>query len=196
MYGWTGQRLKVYLTEGKIVKEPLPEELRVNYLGGRGLNSKTLFDELKPGIDALSPDNIFMVAAGPLNGTAAPSSSRWTVTAKSALTGGLGDGNGGGDFAAELKFAGYDHIIITGRSEKPVYLYIGDDRIDIREADDLWGRDIYQVTDILRERHSREASVITIGQGGERLLPISLTLVDKIGSMGNKGGERSSGPRT
>ena len=70
MYGWAGQRLKVYLTEGKIVKEPLSEELRLNYLGGRGLNSKTLFDEVKPGIDPLGPDNVFMVGVGPLNGTA------------------------------------------------------------------------------------------------------------------------------
>ncbi|MBI2328423.1 MAG: hypothetical protein HYU85_02065 [Chloroflexi bacterium] len=85
MYGWAGQRLKVYLTEGEIVKEPLSEELRLNYLGGRGLNSKTLFDELRPGIDPLSPDNIVMVGGGPVNGTAALASSRWTVTAKSTV---------------------------------------------------------------------------------------------------------------
>lgn len=73
MFGWAGQRLKVYLTEGKVVKEPLPDDLRLNYIGGRGFNSKTLFDELKPGIDPMGPENIFMVAVGPLNGTAAPS---------------------------------------------------------------------------------------------------------------------------
>ncbi len=78
MYGWSGQRLKVYLTEGKIVKETLPEELRLHYLGGRGFNSKTLFDELKPGVDPLSPENILLVATGPLNGTAMPASARWT----------------------------------------------------------------------------------------------------------------------
>ena len=103
MYGWAGQRLKVYLTEGKIVKEPLPEELRLNYLGGRGLNSRTLFDELQPGAEPLGPDNILTVAVGPLNGTAAPSSSRWTVSAKSTITGGLGDGNGGGGFCHGTK---------------------------------------------------------------------------------------------
>lgn len=78
MYGWTGKRLKVYLSEGRIVKEEIPEELRLDFLGGRGLNSMTLFDELKPGIDPLGPDNILIVGIGPINGTAAPCSGRWT----------------------------------------------------------------------------------------------------------------------
>jgi aldehyde:ferredoxin oxidoreductase len=82
MYGWGGQRLKVYLTEGRIVKEETPEWLRREYVGGRGFNSRTLFDEIEPGIDPLSPGNVFIVGIGPLAGTLAPCGARWTVTAK------------------------------------------------------------------------------------------------------------------
>ena len=151
MYGWAGQRLKVYLTEGKIVKEPLSEELRLNYLGMRGVNSKTLFDEVKPGIDPLGPENIFMVGVGPLSGTATPMSGRWTVTAKSPLSGTLGDGSGGGDFTTELKFAGYDQIIFYGRSPIPVYLWINNDHVELRGASRLWGQTNQETNKLLWE---------------------------------------------
>jgi aldehyde:ferredoxin oxidoreductase len=188
MFGWAGQRLKVYLTEGKIVKEPLSEELRLSYLGGRGLNSKTLFDELKPGVNPLSPDNILMVAVGPLTGTAAPASSRWTVTAKSVLTNGLGDGNGGGDFAAELKFAGYDQIIFYGRSPKPVYLWIDNDRVELREASRLWGKTTLETNYLLWKVHEdREIRVLCIGPAGENLVPLS-KLFANMTRTGGKGG--------
>ena len=170
MYGWTGQRLKVYLSEGKIVREAIPEPLLRNYLGGRGLNIRTLLDELNPGIDPLGPDNIFMFASGPLNGTAAPSSARWTVTAKSPVNGGLGDGSGGGDFATELKFAGYDQIIFYGKSPKPVYLYIDDDRVELRDAGHLWGQTTRETTYRLQEElGDRETRVLCIGPAGENL---------------------------
>jgi aldehyde:ferredoxin oxidoreductase len=188
MHGWAGQRLKVYLTEGKIVKEPLSGELRLNYLGGRGLNSKTLFDELKPGIDPLSPDNIFMVGVGPLNGTAAPTSSRWTVTAKSPLTGGLGDGNGGGDFATELKFAGYDQVIFYGRSPKPVYLWINNDHVELRDASFLWGKTNGETNKLLwEERGDREVRVLSIGPAGENLVGLA-KVFSNITRCGGKGG--------
>jgi len=188
MYGWAGQRLKVYLTEGKIVKEPLPEELRLNYLGGRGFNSKTLFDELKPGIDPLSPENILLVAVGPLNGTAMPTSSRWTVTAKSALTNGLGDGNGGGDFSAELKFAGYDQIIFYGRSPKPVYLWINNDHVELRDAAHLWGKTTWETNNLLWEELSnREIRVLCIGPAGENLVRFAKVFANMTRS-GGKGG--------
>ncbi|MFC1958555.1 aldehyde ferredoxin oxidoreductase family protein [Chloroflexota bacterium] len=188
MNGWTGQRLKVYLTEGKIVKEPLPEELRLNYLGGRGLNSKTLFDELKQGIDPLSPDNIFMVGVGPLNGTAAPASARWTVTAKSTITGGLGDGNGGGDFSTELKFAGYDQIIFYGRSPKPVYLWINNDQVELRDASNLWGKTNRETNKLLwEELGDREVRVLSIGPAGENLVRLA-KVFSNMTRAGGKGG--------
>lgn len=188
MYGWAGQRLKVYLTEGKIVKEPLPEELRLNYLGGRGLNSRTLFDELKPGIDPLSPENILMLAVGPLNGTAAPASARWTITAKSVLTNGLGDGNGGGDFSAELKFAGYDQIIFYGRSPKPVYLWINNDQVELRDAAHLWGKTTWETNHLLwKELGDRETRVLCIGPAGENLVPLAKVFANMT-RTGGKGG--------
>src|SRR3990170_1323358 len=167
MNGWAGQRLKVYLTEGKIVKEPLSEDLRLNYLGGRGLNSKLLFDEIPPGIDALSPENISMIGIGPLNGTAAPASSRWTVSAKSPMTGGLGDGNGGGDAATELKFAGYDQITFYGRSPKPVYLWINNDQVELRDASHLWGKTTWETHKLLVRELGGEVHEMCTGPAGE-----------------------------
>ncbi|MDP2744860.1 MAG: aldehyde ferredoxin oxidoreductase family protein [Dehalococcoidia bacterium] len=188
MHGWTGQRLKVYLTEGKIVKEPLPDELRLNYLGGRGVISRTLLDELKPGVDPLGPDNIFMVAAGPLNGTAAPCTSRWTVTAKSAITGGLSDGNGGGDFATELKFAGYDQIIFYGRSPRPVYLWISNDQVELRDASHLCGKTTKETNDHLaKELEDTETRVLCIGPAGENLVRLAKVFSNST-RAGGKGG--------
>ncbi len=190
MYGWAGQRLRVYLNEGRIVKEPLSEELRLNYLGGRGLNSKTLFDELKPGIDPLGPDNIFCVAVGPLNGSAALGSSRWTASAKStvAVPGGLGDGNGGGDFSTELKFAGYDQVIVYGRSPKPVYLWIDDDHVELRDAAHLWGKTNVETNKLLwEELGDREVRVLSIGPAGENLVRMTKVFTN-ITRSGGKGG--------
>src|SRR3972149_8560639 len=168
MYGWAGQRLRVYLTEGKIVKEPLSEDLRLNYLGGRGFNSKTLFDELKPGIDPLGPENMFMVGVGPLNGTSMPASARWTVSAKSTVSPGLGDGNGGGDFGTDLKFAGYDQIVFYGRSPKPVYLWINNDTVELRDASHLWGKATGETNKLLWQEHKeRDVRVLCIGPAGE-----------------------------
>ena len=188
MYGWAGQRLRVYLNEGKIVKEPLSDEVRINYLGGRGSNTKTRFDELKPGIDPLSQDNVFMVGIGPLNGTAAPTAGRWTVTAKSPLTGILGDGNGGGDFATELKFAGYDQIVFYGRSPKPVYLWINDDSVELRDASHLWGKTNGETNKLLWEGlGDREVRVLSIGPAGENLVRIT-KVFSNMTRCGGKGG--------
>ncbi len=171
MNGWAGQRLKVYLTEGKIVKEPLSEDARLNYLGGRGLNSKTLLDDLKPGVDPLGPDNVFAVGTGPLNGTAAMGTARWTVSAKSTVFDGVGDGNGGGDFATELKYAGYDQVVVYGRSPKPVYLWINDGHVELRDASFLWGKTTSETNRLLwKELRDREVRVLTIGPAGENLV--------------------------
>lgn len=106
MHGWAGRRLRVYLTEGRIVEEETPERLRHEYIGGRGFNSKTLFDEVKPGVDPLGPDNLFMLSVGPLGGTLAPCGARWTVTAKAPLTGIFGEGSGGGASCSRTEIRG------------------------------------------------------------------------------------------
>lgn len=188
MYGWAGQRLKVYLTEGKIVKEETPEWLRREYIGGRGFNSRTLLDEVKPGIDPLSPENIFIVGIGPLAGTLAPCGTRWTVTAKAPLTGIFGDGSGGGHFASELIFAGYDQIIFYGRSPKPVYLLINNDRVELRDASHLWGQTIWDTYDLLvKELGNREIRDLIIGPAGENLVRFAKVFTGKA-RAGGKGG--------
>ncbi|MDP2647429.1 MAG: aldehyde ferredoxin oxidoreductase family protein [Desulfobacterales bacterium] len=190
MYGWAGQRIKVYLTEGKIVKEPLSEEMRLNYLGGRGFNSKTLFDDVAPGIDPLGPDNVVMVGVGPLNGTAVPASARWTVTSKStvAVPGGLGDGNGGGDFATELKFAGYDQIVFYGRSPKPVYLWVHDEHVELRDASGIWGKTTLETNyKLWEELGDRDLRVLCFGPAGENLVRFAKVFTN-ITRTGGKGG--------
>ncbi|MBI2287718.1 MAG: aldehyde ferredoxin oxidoreductase family protein [Chloroflexi bacterium] len=188
MYGWAGQRLKVYLTEGKIVKEPLPEDFRLEYLGCRGFNSKTLFDEVRAGIDPLGPDNVFIVGVGTLAGTLAPGNGRWKVTAKGPLTGTFADGSGGGDFGAELKFAGYDQIIIYGRSPKPVYLWINDDHVELRDASHLWSKTTWDTHKLLvKELGDREIRELSIGPAGENLGRTS-KLICNTTRAGGKGG--------
>lgn len=167
----------------------MEEQLARSYIGGFGVNARLAYDYISPQIDPLSPQNVIILGAGVLSGTMAPGSARFALTTKLPEVNAIFTGSGSMSFACMLKYAGYDHIIITGRSEKPVYLYVDHDCVEICKADDLWGLDIYQVTDLLWKRHSKESSsVIAIGQAGERLLPISFILVDKIGSVGNKGG--------
>ncbi|MFC1871590.1 aldehyde ferredoxin oxidoreductase family protein [Chloroflexota bacterium] len=188
MYGWAGQRLKVYLTEGKIVREEIPERLLREYLGGRGLNAKTLFDEVKPGIDPLSPANVFIVGVGPLGGTLAPGTSRWTVTTKSPLTGIFGDGNGGGYFAAELKFAGYDQVIFYGRAPKPVYLWINDNQVELRDASHLWGRNTWETHHLLTEELGEPGlREICIGPAGENKVRLA-QVISNLSRSAGKGG--------
>ena len=152
MYGWAGQNLRVDLTAGTITKEPLDPTFARMFLGGRGFNSKILYDEFDPAItDPYDPGNLICIGSGPLSGTLAPSSGRVTISvARSPITGVFGDGNAGGHFGPEIKYAGYDTIIIKGRSEKPVYLYIYDDVVELRDASHLWGKDVWQTDHILR----------------------------------------------
>ncbi|MFC1816344.1 aldehyde ferredoxin oxidoreductase family protein [Thermodesulfobacteriota bacterium] len=188
MYGWAGQRIKVYLTEGEIVREETPEWLRKEYVGGRGFNSRTLFDEVRPGIDPLSPENVFIVGTGPLAGTLAPCGARWTVTAKAPLTDIFADGNGGGHFAAELKFAGYDQIIFYGRSPKPVYLWINNDRVELRDAYHLWGNTTYDTYNLLlKELGDREIHELTIGPAGENQVRFAKVYHNKARAGGKCG---------
>ncbi len=139
MKGWNGTVLHVDLSEEKVEKEPLDEEIAENYIGGRGLNIKTLFEEVEPGIDPLSPKNVVCLSVGPFTGTLLPQTSRMEVSTLSPYSGILGDGNSGGAFPRELKLAGYDQIVITGKAEKPKYLWIKDGKVEIKNADEIWG---------------------------------------------------------
>ncbi|MBI4186998.1 MAG: aldehyde ferredoxin oxidoreductase family protein [Chloroflexi bacterium] len=188
MYGWAGQQIRVNLTEGEIVKEETPENLRLEYLGGRGFQSKALFDEVRPGTDPLGPENILLVGASPLVGTLAPAMARWTVSAKSPLTGLIGNGSGSGTFAAQLKYAGYDQIIFHGQSPRPVYLFIDDDRIELRDASHLWGKTTWETQDsIIEELHRDDIGVLCIGPAGENLVRIAKLISDKVSAGGKCG---------
>ena len=178
--GWMGKVLRVNLSKKEILTEPLTEELRYNFIGGRGINSKILYDETGPNTDPLGPENRLIIGAGPLTGTPVPTSGRYTVTAKSPLTGILGDGNAGGTFGAELKYAGYDHLIIRGRSEKPVYLLIDDDNVKLKDARHLWGKNTFETEIILKEElGNTEIHVLSIGQAGENMVKIAGVISDE-----------------
>lgn len=171
MLGWAGNLLTVELTKEKAKVEPLNTVLATNFLGGRGINAKLLFDEIKPKIDPLGPENILIFGTGPLTGTLCPSSGRFNVSAKSPITGIFGDSNAGGWWAPELKWAGYDHIVIHGRAERPVYLWIDDEHVEIRDASHLWGRDTWETQDMIREEHGDPGvQSVCIGHAGEGLV--------------------------
>jgi aldehyde:ferredoxin oxidoreductase len=173
MYGWTGTILRINLTSGSIVKEPLNMELAKSYIGGRGLASKILFDEIDPAIDPLSPDNKLIFSPGPLIGTNAPSAAHFDVVTKGPLTGTIAASSSGGVFGAMLKYAGYDMLIFEGKAGKPVYLWISDDKVEIRDAKKLWGKTVEATTELVRKVTDEEASVACIGPAGERMAPVA-----------------------
>jgi aldehyde:ferredoxin oxidoreductase len=165
--GYAGQQLRIDLTKSQIKKVPQSEEDCVLYLGGRGLDAKILYDELPVDADPLGPDNILCFSAGPIVGLLGPSTGRMNVAARSPLTGIYGNANVGGFLGAELKMAGYDDLIIKGRAEKPSYIYIQDDVVEIRDASHLWGKNVIETTRILQEDLGREFIVAAIGQAAE-----------------------------
>lgn len=168
MFGWTGVILRVNLTNGEIKKEPTNMQDARLFIGARGLASKILSDEIDPKIDPLSPANKLIFAPGPLSGTMAPSMGRYNVVCKAALNGVIAASNSGGSFGPEVKFAGYDMIIVEGAAKKPVYLWIFDDEVEIRDASDLWGKNVPDTTDAIRAVTDEDAKVACIGPGGEK----------------------------
>lgn len=171
--GYAGKFLWVDLTSNEIHEEIPPEDLLRDYVGGYGVGARVLYDRLPPGIDPLGPENILAFLTGPLTGTIAPTSTRWTVATKSPLTGGWGDANGSGYFGPALKQAGFDAVFFKGISEKPVYLYLDDGSAELRDADHLWGKDTYEVEDWLKEHLGDDVEGACIGPAGEKLALIS-----------------------
>ena len=166
--GWTGKRLRVDLTSGSIEAEKIDQIYQKKWLGGRGFNSELLYREVGPEVDPLSPGNLLIFGVGPLTGTFAPASSRTTITAKSPLGGGFGDSNMGGHWGPELKFAGYDQIVIKGKADGPVYLLIEDDCVKIKDATHLWGLEVSETDALIKEEvGDPELHVAAIGPAGE-----------------------------
>jgi len=172
--GWMGKILRVDLSSGDITVEPLEEELKAEFIGGRGINSKLLYSETGPSTEPLGADNRLIIGTSPLTGTMVPTSGRFTVTAKSPLTSIHGDSNAGGEFGPELKYAGYDFLIIQGISDKSVYLWIEDDRVEIRDAGFIWGKTTHETDKIIKkEIGDKEIKVLSIGPAGENLVKIA-----------------------
>jgi len=188
MYGWAGTVLRVDLSNHIVEREPLKEYLRHNYLGARGVNSRILYEEVEPGTDALGPRNKLIFGVSPLTGTGLVNSGRCHVTAKSPLTGILGDSNSGGHFGPELKWAGYDHIVIEGRSEDPVFLWIDDQNVEIRDAAHLWGKIIPKTYELIWEELGDPRIRITaIGPAGENLVRFAAIINDYGNAFGKTG---------
>lgn len=187
-YGWMDRYAEVDLTSGEVQIKKLPGDYKKMFLGSRGINSKFLYDRLSREADPLSPDNILVFGVGPLVGTLTPGSGRWTVSAKSPLTGILGDANGGGHWGAELKFSGFDHLVIKGKAEKPVYLWVSNGTVEIRDASRLWGKNTWETTRLLQEELADpEVKVACIGQAGEKQVRFACVISDRTRAAGRTG---------
>ena len=184
MNGWVGKILRVNLTQGSTRVEELPAELNHLFLGGRGLASKLLFDEVNPQVEPLSPENKLIFMTGPLTGTGAIGGASYVVVTKSPLTGSIACSTTEGYFGPELKFAGYDGIILEGKSPEPVYLSIEDDTVELLSASHLWGKSTHKTEEIIRAEKenpwiARETFITSIGPAGENLVKIASIINDK-----------------
>lgn len=166
-----GKLLRVDLTKGKIIEEQLKEEITKLYGGASGYSAKILWDELRQGVEPLSPDNKFIFSTGPLTGTLVPCSGSYNICFKSPLTGVWRQARSGGFFPAKLKHAGYDLIVLEGKSANPVYLSIQDGKAELKDAKSLWGLTTHETTKrIMEEIGDSDVGVACIGPAGEKLV--------------------------
>ncbi len=192
MYGWTGQCLRVNLTENKFHKEALPQDFMEQFMGGRGLGGKILSEEMDPRVDPLSPENKLIFVSGPLVGTGAVTGASCNVVTKSALSGTIACAKMRGHFGAELKFSGFDMIILDGKAESPVILSIMDDKIRIQPALEYWGRTTSETENLFKKGLSdkwagRDTYLVSIGPAGEKLIPLANIINDGFLSVGGAG---------
>jgi len=186
--GWTGKILRVDLTKGTVKSEPLNMEWADKYLGQRGLASKYLVEEINPKCDPLGPDNKVIFATGPLTGTCASTGGRYSVITKGPLTGAIACSNSGGYFGAELKFAGWDMIILEGSSPKPVYLTVFDDDVKLRDASPIWGKSVWASDAWIKAEHQDPLMhVAAIGVAGENKVLYSCIVNDLHRAAGRSG---------
>ncbi len=193
--GYKNKFLRVNLSTGTIKTESLPEDVLKMWIGGRGLGVYLMLKEVDPNVDPLSPENKLMILTGPLTGVAGtPEAGRWCSVTKSPLTNTVHDAQSGGKFGPELKFAGYDGIIVEGASEKPVYLFITNDKVELRDASHLWGMDVHTTTDMIVKEletdlgeDAKNTKIAAIGPAGENLVKIAAILNDKNRAAGRGG---------
>lgn len=187
-YGCTGRILRVDLSKGKVSVEEPGEAVYRSSLGGSALALNYLLRELKPGADPLGPDNLLVFAASVLTGTPGPGLSRYTVAARSPLTGGFGEAEAGGWWGPELKFAGFDGVVVSGRAERPVYLFVNDGEASLRDAGHLWGHDTGDTRSMIRkELGDAKIRTAAIGQAGERQVRYACVLNELKHANGRSG---------
>jgi aldehyde:ferredoxin oxidoreductase len=179
MHGWHGRILRVNLTTGTIREETFSEQEAHKYFGGRGLAIKALLEGMDPNADPLSPENLLIMATGPLTSTMAPTGNRYMVVTKSPLTGALSNSNSGGVFPTMMKRSGYDLFVFEGAAGKPVYLYVDERKAELRDATHLWGLDTHRTEDTIRGETAEDVSVACIGPAGENLALIAAIINDK-----------------
>ena len=178
MFGYMGKILRVDLTNGKITEEFPDEQTLKMFLGGAGLATKYLIDELKPGIDPLGPENKLIFMTGPLTGTMSPSTGRYSVVAKSPLTGVWGEANSAGFWGRDFKRSGFDGVIFERISPRPVYLVTDEGKAELRDATDLWGKNTSETTRLIKEELGEKFNVSCIGIAGENLVKYAAVMND------------------
>ena len=191
LFGYTGKILRANLTTGRITEDSLSEDVARKYIGGAALSAKILFDELKPGIDPLGPDNKLIVATGPLCAIPFSGNSRFSVCAKSPLNSAWGESLSGGYMAPKIRQAGFDAIVIEGASKSPVWLYVHEGRAELRDASKYWGKSTLETENGIKkelgDRDKRQTSVATIGPGGEKLVRFACIMNDLREAAGRSG---------
>ncbi|MFW6318947.1 MAG: aldehyde ferredoxin oxidoreductase family protein [Bacillota bacterium] len=185
MFGYMGKILRINLSNGQIQVEDLDFEMAKKFVGGRGLGSKMLYDEIDPKVDALSPENKIIFMNGPMSGTPTPTGGRYMVITKSPLSGTIASSNSGGTWGARLKYAGYDGIIVEGKAKKPVYVEINEENIEIKDASHVWGKLVGETTDVLQT--SKDSNVLTIGPAGENLSRMASIMNERDRAAGRSG---------
>ena len=174
--GYIGRLLFVDLSRKNFSEEDLDESLCRKYMGGYGIGVKILYNQQAGGVNSLGPENMLGFITGPLTGTPALFGARCTVVAKSPKTYGWGDSNIGGNFGPSLKFAGYDGVFFTGLSKEPIYLFIDNGKVALREASHLWGKDTFETDDLLKKELGKDVSIVCIGPAGEKLSLIAAVM--------------------
>jgi len=186
-HSFMGKILRVNLTAKTISEESLRMDWAEKFIGGAGLATRYLYDEVPRGVDALGPDNKLIFMTGPLTGTASASAARYSVVAKSPLTGIWGHGNSGGSFGPALKRSGYDGIIFEGASPQPVYLKIIDGEPELCDASELWGKIVPETEDLIQQASEKKLTIASIGPGGENHVRYAAIMNNKHRAVGRCG---------
>ena len=186
-YGYAGRVLHVDLTRKAVRKEELDGEMARRFLGGEGISSKLAYDLIAPGVDPLSPENVLVYGVSPLTGTFMPGFPRAGMVSKSPLTGLLVESNSGNSIGPMLKYAGYDHLVISGRARNPVCLVINNDDVGLEDATDIWGTDTFAAADAIRAKLGPDYWTSCIGPGGENRVSFACVIENKNGMLGRAG---------